>query len=96
MDYKEIHISSRVTLALDPQDPATPAIIWGQTRKAADGRTSGRFSASYDCGMNNGYLDGNDDTLVLTRAELDALGALSDTVDTYHEEARKDCPEYNG
>jgi hypothetical protein len=94
LKYRELRVSSRVTLALDPADSATPAMVLGEPSIGRDGRAHGKFSASFDGAMNSGLLSGSADEMELNRAELDVLDRYSDLVDTFHEEARKGCPEY--
>ena len=86
LEKKDIRISNRIYLQLDPTDSDTPALV----------HTKGwKHSATYTCAMGEGTLMSNrDGDLELTPQELKTLDGYEDLECQYNEEARKDCPEY--
>jgi len=69
-----------VRLVVDPQDDATPAMVY-----------LGNGSATYDCAMSEGMVEDNE----LSQKQYDWLDAFQDQVAEAFNEARKDMPEYS-
>ena len=59
-----------VQLVLDPNDPDTPAMVYGGPK---DRKGLGRASASYDCAVGTGELEGNRESVTLTQAQVEFL-----------------------
>jgi hypothetical protein len=95
LSYREIAISSRVTLALNPTDSDTPAMVWGKTRVGPGGRVTGEYSATYACATETGVLNDSRGEMALTQQEMKSLASFEDLECAYNIEARKDCPEYS-
>ena len=86
LERKDIRISNRISLLLNPADPDTPALVHDRDWK---------HSATYGFAMGEGVLMGSrDGDMELTPQELKTLDTYEDLEGQYNEEARKDCPEY--
>jgi hypothetical protein len=93
MEYREIQISGRVVLVLDPDEIYTPAlVISGKIRADRSGRRMGNLTSTYDCATGTGMVD---DEIALTVKEMEKLEQCEDLVEEYISYARRD-PEWNG
>jgi hypothetical protein len=70
----------RVTLEINTDDAATPAIVSYKDR-----------TATYDCAMDEGEIDG----IAMTQREIDGLEKWRDKVDKAYATARAGHPDYS-
>lgn len=78
---------NNVKLVLDPNDPDTPAMVYGGNL----GRNGlGNCSATHSCATGTGELEGNRDSITLTRLQVAFLDTdeIGEKVDAVYEAAR--------
>jgi hypothetical protein len=77
-------LTSRVRVEFDPQDEATPAMVYGPNGT----------SATFFCAADVGELVGNSDDYYLNDIEINELHKLTDEAERFYQIARENSPDY--